>query len=167
MTDFNFTEYFDAAIADDQSRDVIIIGLVSEHKFTLNRASQEYAKYARSAGLTAATVSHKTAALAWLSEQYDLSEWTAMAVRDAVIDIQQRYDVAESTARDYTKAYSKDLGVTHPSENPRDLIFSWFKANEGTATKEAFKEYAKSIGRSESNANEYWKGYELHLYLTA
>ena len=25
--------------------------------------------------------------------------------------------------------------------------------------------FAESIGRSKSNANEYWKGYELHLHL--
>lgn len=151
--------------AGTTNRDAIIIELVTAHGVTLNKATSMYAAYAKENGLTSAATSHKESALDWLDTQYDVATWDVTAVRESVVELQSRYDVAESTARDYTKAFSKQLEVAHPSENPRDLIFAWFKDNATTATKEEFKAYAKSIGRSESNANEYWKGYELHLHI--
>jgi len=149
-----------AAVAADQSRDQIIIGLVSEDGLSLNKATNEYAAYAKANGLTTTVVSHKAEAKIWLSETVDV--WDHEAVSGAVIDLQDRYDIAESTARDYTKAYSESLGVIHPTLNPRTAMFDWLVANAEKGTKAEFKEYAKGLGRSDSNINEYWKGMELH-----
>lgn len=165
MTTFTTTSIADIVTAGTTNRDGIIIELVTGYGLSLNKATNEYAKYAKDNGLTSAIVSHKDDAMAYLADTYGIDGWDADAVRGAVVELQARYDVAESTARDYTKAYSDSMGMVHPTSNPRDLIFAWFKDNAKTATKEEFKAYAKSIGRSESNANEYWKGYELHLHL--
>lgn len=167
----NTTDY-NTIIADlltaDLSRDAIIIKLVTDHDVTINKATKLYGDYARENGLTAAIVSHKEDALQFLTGQYSKKQWTAQAVKDAVIDLVAEYGVAESTARDYCKAYSKALGVALPISDPREAIFAWFKAAGDTAVKADFIEFAvDELGRSKSNANEYWKGFELHLALIA
>ena len=168
MTTTDYTATIATMIADDVNRDGIIIALVTEHGVTINKATKLYGDYARENGLTAAIVSHKADALDWISDTYGADQWTASAVKDAVIQIVYTYGVAESTARDYCKAYSKQLGMAMPVEDPRAAIFAWFKENDGTATKADFIEFAvEDLGRSKSNANEYWKGYELHLALVA
>ena len=156
-------------VTDGLSRDEIIVKLVAEQGYTLSKATKAYAAYAKSAGLTNAIVSHKEEALNWLKEQYDDNpeEWTAQAVKDSVIELGDRHGIAESTARDYCKAYSQQLGVEHPVLDPRTAIFEWFKKHDGNCTKKQFLDYAiNELNRSRSNANEYWKGYELHEYLT-
>jgi len=160
--------YIKTAIDSGLNRDAIIIGLVTDEGLSLNKATNAYGKYARDNGLVTTIVSHKTEAMAELRERYAVDNWTVADVRAATVDLEHNYGVAESTARDYCKAYSKELGVPYPVENPREAMFQWFKDNDGSATKEAFIEYAvKELGRSRSNANEYWKGYELHLFLMA
>ena len=169
----NFNEIIEAQVASNVSRDLIIITLVTEHKLTLNAATKAYGDYAKANGMVATVTSHKAEALEWLADTY--TEWDHVAVANAVIDLVAKYDIAESTARDYTKAYSKDvLGIDHPKLDPRAAIFDWFKNTasnydyESGACKEAFTKYAtEELGRSKSNANEYWKGYELHMFLVA
>ena len=166
-------------IADNLSRDQIIITLVTEYGCTLNKAQNEYAAYAKAHNLSSAPTSHKEGALDALRELYadNMTGWTAMAVRDHVIEFQADYEIAESTARDYCKAFSDEMGVTHPVLDPRRCIFDWFKAHDLTnpaadhyedldEMKSAYIDFAtNTCGRSRSNANEYWKGYELHLEL--
>ena len=167
-------ESIQAQVADNASRDLIIITLVSEHALTLNAATKAYASYAKDNGLTTAVVSHKESAMDRLAEEYTVDNWDHIAVRNAVVDLTHHYDIAESTARDYTKAYSRDiLKVKHPKLDPRAAIFDWFKHTAPTLEgdmdeiKESFIEFATmDLGRSKSNANEYWKGYELHVFLS-
>jgi len=156
----------DRLVEAKEERDVIIIQLVTEHAISIDKATKVYAAYAKEHGLTKAIVSHKEEALAWLADKYPMNEWTATAVKDATIDLTAVYAVAESTARDYCKAYSDSLGVALPVINPRDAIFNWFLVAGNSASKEDFIEYVVGeLGRSKSNANEYWKGYELHQFL--
>ena len=166
MTTSDYNTIIADLLAADLDRDSIIIQLVTDHSVSINKATKLYGDYARENGLTAAIVSHKEDALALLKRTYSKKQWTAEAVKDAVIDLQELYGVAESTARDYCKAYSKALGVALPIVDPRHAIFNWFIAHDGTADKAEFIEFAVTeLGRSKSNANEYWKGYELHLVL--
>jgi hypothetical protein len=148
-------------------RDTLILAAV-EDGASLNMATNAYAAFAKEAGITATVTSYKAEVLEGLSVEYDVDNWDADAVKEEVVRIVTGYSVAESTARDYCKAFSTLIGVVHPVLNPREAIFEWFRdmAAEGSPiTKKGFMEYAKSLGRSQSNANEYWKGYELHLYL--
>ena len=155
-----------ALIEAGNGRDQVIITLVSEHGLSLNTAQDRWTTYARENGLTKAIVSRKAEALAWLSEQWDGYTVEPAAVQDAVVDLSEKFGVAESTARDYIKAYFKDLGQPVPAVDPRQQIFDWFKEQGDTADKDEFIDFAVNVvGRSRSNANEYWKGYELHLYL--
>jgi hypothetical protein len=147
------------------SRDAIIVTLVTEHKLSLNAATKAYAEVAKLEGWTKALTSFKEEALAWL--EMNVTEWTAETVKAAVVDLAAEFDVAESTARDYCKAYSEQLEVTHPVLDPRAAMFSWLVANAAEGTKAEFKEYAKELGRSDSNINEYWKGLELHRAILA
>jgi len=142
-------------------RDTAIITLMTEQSITLNMATNIYAEYARDNGLTTAKVSHKAEALNYIEGIYLDDEWDVKAVSDMVIDIVSKFGVAESTARDYCKAYSEQLGVQHPVANPRAAMFDYLVANPD-CTKAEFKEFAQDLGRSDSNINEYWKGMELH-----
>lgn len=152
--------------AAKKSRDEMIITLVQDGA-TLNKATKLYAAWAKDAGIATTLTSHKEEALAYLGEQYQADTWDARAVQDMVVTLADKFQVAESTARDYCKAYSELLEVEHPVLNPREAIFTWFKTTKDI-TKEKYMDYAvKELGRSQSNANEYWKGYELHLYLTS
>jgi hypothetical protein len=155
-----------AYAVDGSTRDAIIVGLVTGHKLTLNAATKAYAEWAKEEGIAPTLTSHKTEALAELREQFDAGSWDHKAVQDMVIVLADQYGIAESTARDYCKAYSEELGVAHPVQNPREAIFEWFKNAGDDASKESFMKFAVDhLGRSQSNANEYWKGYELHLFL--
>lgn len=145
----------------DQTRDQIIIHLATSEDISINMATNRYADYARENNLTAVVTSHKEEALEWLGQEFDGQVWDHTAVRDAIVELQSIYSVAESTARDYTKAYSKSLGVTHPTFDPRQAMFDYLKSN-ADCTKAEFKEFAKDLGRSDSNINEYWKCMEFH-----
>lgn len=166
MSDINMQEIYDAY----DSRDTFIIHLVSSHGYTLNKATRAWQAFARNAGISTHTASCKDEAQEWLEDRYHAGNWTAERVRDAVVELGAVFDVAESTARDYTKAFSKFLKVTHPMLDPRAAMFDFLIKNRGMAAadlKIAFKEFGKDLGRSSSNVNEYWKGYELHLALNA
>ena len=159
--------------AEGASRDEIIIALVSEHSLSLNAATRGYAATAKDEGWSSTPTSHKAEALITLSAQYpEGAGWDAIAVRNAVIELADRYSVQDSTARDYCKAYSTLVCLQHPVINPRTAIFEWFRDVAPTISEDerkvAYLEYAVGeLNRSRSNANEYWKGYELHLYLSA
>lgn len=158
------------AIADlydggNTSRDSLIMELVSDG-YSLNMATNGYSAFAKERGLTSAIVSHKADALEWLAEHHPVAFWTPEAVGEALHSLVDKYSIADSTARDYCKAYSELLGVDHPVADQRAVIFDWFKAQGDTASKDEFLGFCKGLGRSASNANEYWKGYELHLYLS-
>ncbi len=160
-----YTDTIATLIDQDQSRDQIIITLVTDHGCSLNKATKEYATYAKDNGLTTAATSHKQVALDWMEASY-AEVWDHETVVEAILKIQERYDVAESTARDYTKAYSELLGVEHPTLNPRQAMFDYLVANSD-CTKDEFKAFATDLGRSPSNINEYWKGMELHRAIVA
>ena len=155
--------------ANGSARDAIIIGLVTEFDISINKATKEYATVARAEGWTVAATSHKEDALAVLASQYTIGSWDHQAVTDSVIELAARYDIAESTARDYTKAFSKSLDVVHPVLDPRAAMFEYLIENSPHMSydelKDGFKAFAKSLGRSPSNINEYWKGYDLHVAL--
>ena len=156
-----------AAQAASQSRDQIIITLVTEHGLSISKASNLYAKVAKAEGWVTGAVSHKDEALADLHNDYTADTWDAKAVKAAVVDLQDRYGIAESTARDYCKAFSEELGVDYPVEDPREAMFNWLIEHHLDGTKDDFKAYCKELGRSDSNINEYWKGLELHRAIIA
>ena len=167
ITDVIYSEYDNGL-----SRDQIIILLVSEHGLTLNAATKAYAKVAKEYGWTATLVSHKADAIEYIDDELDAGAPTVAEVQGLIPAIVSRFEVAESTARDYIRAYCDERGFDYPVLNPREAIFEWFKHeapnHDPADRKAAFMEYATGeLGRSQSNANEYWKGYELHLYLTA
>lgn len=164
-TEYTPDEIITAEYDNGMSRDDIIVLLVTQKQMTLNAATKAYAAIAKESGWTSTIVSHKDDALAHISKQYDTLD--AATVKDLVIELVDEFDVAESTARDYIKAWCEQAGQEYPIENPREAIFAWFKAAGDTADKQEFMDFAESIGRSKSNANEYWKGYELHLHLIA
>ena len=159
-------QLIEALLNEGNKRDDIIIAMVCDHKMSIDKATKLYAAYAKDHGLTKVIVSHKDAALEMLATEYPEDNWDASAVKHAIVDLVDQFGVAESTARDYCKAYSTDvLGVKLPTEDPRAAIFQWFVDHDGTAVKDDFIQFALELGRSRSNANEYWKGYELHLHL--
>ena len=140
---------------------------------TLNAATKAYGVWARENGLVTAKVSRKDEALEWLADEFHTAEdWRPITVKGAILDLVDRFEVAESTARDYCKAFSEDtLGMPLPTENSRTRMFQWLKDHDGDEViqmKADFRDYATDeLGRSSSNINEYWKGYELHLFLMA
>jgi hypothetical protein len=155
---------------DGSSRDAIIIILVTEFGISINAATKAYAAVAKAQGWTTAIVSHKADALIGLGDVYPTADfWDAQAVKDAIVDMAANYGIAESTARDYAKAYSELLGVDHPVLDPRAAMFAWLVENAEYGTKAEFKEFAgqDGLGRSDSNVNEYWKGMELHRAIVA
>ncbi len=159
--------------AAGDSRDQIIIGLVTGAGMTLNAATRLYQDVAKAEGWTTVPTSHKDGCLDELRELYadNMAGWTAKAVTDAVVQWQADLGIAESTARDYCKAFSEEMGVPHPVRDYRTAIFEWFRDNAQSDLDEMKKAYIEfacgELKRSRSNANEYWKGYELHLYLAA
>jgi hypothetical protein len=158
-------------VAASSTRDDIIVALHGDG-LTLNKSMKLYADYAREHGLTTATVSRKPEALTYLAGACtDEAGWTAECIRDAVIDLQAEFDVAESTARDYCRAYTELMQWTYPVTDPRTAMFEYLIEHAGDEYEElkvSFKLYAtEELGRSASNVNEYWKGYDLHLALTA
>jgi hypothetical protein len=154
--------------AEGKSRDEIIIHLVVSEGITINKATAEYAKIAKEQGWTKAVVSHKESAVAHLTQT--VTDWTYEDMVSHAIQLVEMYGVTDSTARDYCKAYSKAQGIKHPVRDDRALMFDFLLENAGMEydeLKAAFKAYAKDeLGRSASNINEYWKGYDLHLALT-
>jgi hypothetical protein len=152
-----------------ESRDTIIVTLVGDG-LTLNAATKAYGAVAKALGWATARVSHKEAAMeylhGWLVQP---SDWDAVAVKHVVIDLCDRFGVAESTARDYCRAFSEEIGVPYPVEDPRKAMFDWLVEHAATATKEEFVAFAgpDGLGRSASNVNEYWKGLELHRAILA
>jgi hypothetical protein len=171
MSNLNLAVSIVSAHTDGSTRDQIIINLHTEHGLSLNAATRLYADTAKAEGWTSATVSHKESALAYLRDRYEASTWDSTAVSEMVIELSSEYEVAESTARDYTKAFSKAINVAHPTTDPRTLMFQYLIDNASDMAyddlKAGFKTYATDLGRSASNINEYWKGYDLHLALVA
>lgn len=172
MTSYNATDRLDALLQEEATRDTMIITLVSEGNMTLNAATREYGKWAKANGMITTKVSHKGSVMdIWRDEYPDGNGWDSMAVKDEAVEMAAKFDIAESTVRDYAKAYSEELGVDYPVTNPRTAMFQWLKDHDGDEVKQMktdFVEYAEEeLGRSRSNINEYWKGYELHLYLSA
>ena len=169
MKKLTAVEYI-AQKVDTEARDTIIITLVSDFGMTLNKATNTLATYRKDNGLTSAVKSHKQEALEYLTASYDVLAWTPATAMAATLELVYKFNVADSTARDYCKAYSKVLGVAHPVHNPREAMFNWLKDNEvddKEQMKADFKAFGKDIGRSPSNINEYWKCYEFHLFMQA
>ena len=164
-TAIDINDVIHAEYDNEMTRDQIIVLLVTEHALTLNAATKAYAALAKELGWTVALVSHKDEALSYIHERFDTL--TATDVKSLVIDIAAEFSVADSTARDYIKAWCEAAGQAYPIDNPREAIFAWFKDAGDTADKKEFMAFADGLGRSQSNANEYWKGYELHLHLIA
>jgi hypothetical protein len=155
-----FTDLHDEGLNRDQA----IITAV-QAGVTLNTATKHYAAWAKENGLTTQIVSHKAEALEFLAKKYK-GKFTIDSAREAQPLIEDEFGVAESTARDYAKAYCEQIGIEYPVVNPREAIFKWFE-KAVNPTKEEFTIFCKKeLNRSDSNINEYWKGYELHLYLT-
>lgn len=158
MSKFSFTQ--------DKTRDMNIIAAVQDGQ-TLNAATKAYASWARDLGIGGLQiVSHKPEALADLLSEYGEAEMDVDTVRTAVASLQAAYEVAESTAKDYVRAHLDLFGHEWPVINPREAIFAWFKSQGDSADHAEFITFAvDGLGRSRSNANEYWKGFELHLHL--
>lgn len=153
--------------AENKTRDEMVIAAVQDGS-TLNAAIKGYATWAKASGVSNALVSHKADALTDLAEEYGEDTMTVDQVRTAVASLQAVYDVAESTAKDYVRAHLDDNGHEWPVINPREAIFAWFKSQGDSADHAEFITFAcDTLGRSRSNANEYWKGFELHLHLVA
>ncbi len=163
---YSADEIITAEYDNGLTRDQIIVLLVTEKSMSLNAATKAYAAVAREAGWSTTIVSHKEEALSFITRSLNGEALTATGVKDLSIEIQDEFDVAESTARDYLKAWCEQADLTFPVENPREAIFNWFKDAGDDASKEDFMAFAvEELGRSQSNANEYWKGYELHQFL--
>jgi hypothetical protein len=158
-------DLYTAAHAEGKTRDEMIIAAVQDGN-SLNAAIKTYATWAKASGISSALVSHKETALEDLSGEYGDGAMTVDEVRTAVAALQVTYDVAESTAKDYVRAHLDSNGHAWPVLNPREAIFAWFKSEGDTADHAEFITFAcDTLGRSRSNANEYWKGFELHLHL--
>lgn len=171
MTDHTYIIDLHAA---GSSRDEIIVDLVTTQGMSLNAATRAYQDTAKAEGWSARPESKKAAVLDALAELYAEQDWTYERMADALAELQGdpetleplAYGLSEGTARDYLKAYAQERGVPHPTRDPRAAIYEWFAEQGDEADKDAFMAYAvDGLGRSRSNANEYWKGYELHLYL--
>lgn len=166
----NLFDLFDSRRDAGDTRDQMIIAAVTSGT-SLNTATKRYATWAKDRGISSAAVSHKADALESLAELWGEDAPTVDDVREAIPTLVEDYGIAESTARDYVKAYCDDNGHAYPVLNPREAIFAWFKTEAphhgAEDCKAEFMTFAtEELGRSQSNANEYWKGYELHLYLT-
>jgi hypothetical protein len=155
-------------------RDTLIMAVMTHHGATLNMATKAYGAFAKERGLTTTIVSHKDEAIAFLAEHPDYRTMTHPSdVANAVIDLTDTFGVAESTARDYVKAYCDKQGIEMPNKDPREDIFNHLRANRqlwdedyDTAKAEFIDYVCGTLGRSRSNANEYVKGMDLHLFLS-
>lgn len=162
----NLTTVIETGLNEEKSRDEIIIELVTKHDLTISKATKEFAGYLKDNGLSMNT-SCKADALEYITEHMSGQEIETGDIKPLVVELMDQFKVADSTARDYIKAWCEQEGQTYPVANPRQAMFDFLVANAGTVTKEEFKEFGKSLGRSDSNINEYWKGYELHLAIVA
>lgn len=149
--------------AAGSTRDEIIIAMVMTDKMSINAATKAYAAVAKAEGWSTGLTSYRDEAAAYLGNHCQSITVDEMhRLKPMLMD---EFGVAESTATDYLKAHCELLGEAYPVLNPREAIFAWFKTTKDI-TKEGFMDYAVGeLGRSQSNANEYWKGYELHLHL--
>lgn len=136
---------------------------------TLNMADKAYGMAGLKLG-GGAPVSRKEEALEWLASEYG-TRWDADAVRTAIRAIVARFEVKEGTARDYTKAYSEELEVEHPttaSTTDSDEVIAWVVEHyddhaDYESLKNALIEEFTARGRSRSNINEYTKGLRMHF----
>jgi hypothetical protein len=169
MTDVTaINEYFAGLNSEGAGRDHMIVQIMGDMGLTLNKATNEYARWARETGVSSPVISYKKEALNWLADNYPVDQWDHEAVRESVAGLQTEFEVKESTARDYCRAYSDQLKVPHPVLNPREAIFSWICENVDhmgrDELRKGLKAYAvNNLGRSPSNANEYVKGLDLHF----
>ncbi len=168
--DYSHSEFFSHVTdAEEMTRDQAIITAVMAG-VTLNTATKKYAEWAKAEGLTTGIISHKVEALKDLLDEYGDAEMSIDECRTAVASLQAVYDVVESTAKDYVKAHLDVNSHAWPVLNPRDAMFAWFKSEGDEADHAEFIAFAcdpDGLNRSRSNANEYWKGFELHLHLVA
>lgn len=164
MTDFTTLH------SQGMGRDQMIVAAVQDG-MSLNKATRAYQAWAKENGLVKTLTSHKAEALKYLDEYYSPVDVEPSYIKAYVVELAEKFSIAESTARDYIKAWFEDAGVEMPQLNPRQAMFAWLIEHDGEDVadmKAGFKEYAKNeLNRSDSNINEYWKGYELHLALVA
>lgn len=149
------------------SRDTNIIAAYAAKDGTINAITKAYAKWAKAEGISTSLVSYKEEALELLAAEFPDGIQIADII-GAVGLIEGQYGVVESTAKDYIKAYLHGRGEVYPVSDPRAMIFEWFKLAGDEADHDEFIAWAcdeDGLNRSRSNANEYWKGFELHLHL--
>ena len=164
-------EIFDAGIADNKSRDMIIVGLV-QSGISLNTSQNLYKEFALEAGLTSAKVGYRVEALAYLTvENYEIG--TAESRADVRAALVEKFGVANSTANDYIKAYAESAGIELPrssfGSNPEDQakIFDWIAASPD-CEKAEFAEFMKTtMGRSSGSIDETYRGLVLARKLAA
>ena len=154
-----------------QSRDEIIIDMMQTNGWTMNKATNEYVKAKKAAGFQMGVVSRKDDAYELMIGMDLESPIDPKAVVESIVD---ELGVAESTARDYLKAYAKDKGLEIASGKDSQPILDWIVANapiDGTADDwvafdKEFIAWGTEEGRTRSNLNEYRKGIKLHLMLS-
>ena len=150
-----------------QTRDAVILDLVA-NGMSLNKATKEYVKLKKAAGLTVGVVSHKEAALAYLAK-LDLE--SPVNPKPLVADLVTEFDVKDDTAMNYIRAYAEEHGLEVRTRLASNDILEWIVDNapdedeDWTEFDEDFKDWMKAQGKSESNINEYRKGIKLHLML--
>ena len=151
-----------------QTRDAVILDLVA-NGMSLNKATKEYVKLKKAAGLTVGVVSHKEDALAYLAK---LDPASPINPKPLVADLVAEFDVKDDTAMNYIRAYAEERGLEVKTRLASNDILEWIVDNAPATECEdwdqfdaAFKDWMKSQGKSESNINEYRKGIKLHLML--
>lgn len=149
------------------TRDEVIIDLV-RGGMSLNKATKHYVELKRAAGMTVGVVSHKEEALAWLAEA-DLS--SPINPKPLVDGLVMTFGVKTDTAMNYIRMYADEAGMEVKTRLASSEILDWIVYNapeddgDWTEFDESFKAWMKSMGKSESNINEYRKGIKLHLML--
>jgi hypothetical protein len=153
-----------------QSRDEIILAMVGTG-MSLNKATKEYVKGKKEAGLSTGVTSYKTEAFEYL-DTLDLSG--EVDVAPLIEHLTVTHGVKPDTARNYVMAHGEENGYTVKSKLASEAILDWIVDNapldaggDWDGFDLMFKDWMTDQGKSASNINEYRKGIRLHRALLA
>lgn len=152
----------------EQSRDVIILDMV-KNGMSLNKATKEYIKGKKAAGIAVGVVSHKVEAFEYLD---GLALAGTVSPSQIVADLVAEFGVVADTAMGYLKAHAEENGYEVATRMASQSILDWIcdhapaeRDGDWDGFDEQFKAHMTELGKSESNINEYRKGIRLHLAL--
>lgn len=156
----------------NESRDSIIMSMVTNEGMSLNKATKEYVRLKKAAGLAVGVVSHRDDAMELLSTQ----AWDGLVDPKPLVELlTSEFKVKADTAMNYIKMYAEENGHEVRSRMASEDILAYIvdRAPEGNADADwdnfilEFKAWMSDQGKSNSNTNEYIKGIRLHRMLVA